>query len=301
MSISLDQIKKLGVLGSGQMGAGIAQIAAQAGFSVLLADRDLATAEAGKGKVAAQLKKQVEKAKMTDAEMVKTLSLITPVAGISELRDADLVIEAVTENPTLKFQLFKQLDEACKAGAILATNTSSISITLIAAQTKRPGLVAGMHFMNPVPVMKLVEGIRAIQTTDQTFTTVKAVAEKMGKSFVSVKDIPGFAVNRILMPMINEAIQVVYEGIATVEDVDTSMKLGTNQPMGPLTLADFIGLDTCLAIMEVLHSGLSDSKYRPSPLLKQMVSAGWFGRKNKRGFYDYANPEAPEPMRWGSV
>jgi 3-hydroxybutyryl-CoA dehydrogenase len=282
------------------MGGGIAQVAAQAGFAVLLADRDLATAEGGKAKVAAQLKKLVEKAKITEEEVKRTLAGITCVGSIADLKDADLVVEAVTENPALKFQLFKQLDDACKPGAILATNTSSISITLIAAQTKRPGLVAGMHFMNPVPVMKLVEGIRAIQTTDETFATVKAASEKMGKTFVSVQDIPGFAVNRILMPMINEAAQVVYEGIATVEDVDTAMKLGTNQPMGPLTLADFIGLDTCLAIMEVLHTGLSDSKYRPSPLLKQMVSAGWFGRKNKKGFYDYANPEAPKPMRWGT-
>jgi len=297
---SLSALKKFGVLGSGQMGGGIAQVAAQAGFSVLLADRDLPTAESGKAKIAAQLKKLVERAKITDDEVKRTLDAIVCVGGIADLKDADLVVEAVTENPTLKFQLFKQLDEACKPGAILATNTSSISITLIAAQTKRPGLVAGMHFMNPVPVMKLVEGIRAIQTTDATFETVKAAAEKMGKTFVSVQDIPGFAVNRILMPMINEAAQVVYEGIATVEDVDTAMKLGTNQPMGPLTLADFIGLDTCLAIMEVLHTGLSDSKYRPSPLLKQMVSAGWFGRKNKKGFYDYANPEAPKAMRWGS-
>lgn len=291
-------IQKIGILGSGQMGGGIAQVAAQAGFSVLLADRDTATAEAGKAKIAAQLKKLIEKGKLTEEAAKKTLDGIHPVGGISELRDAEMVIEAVTENPTLKFQLFKQLDEACNPNAILATNTSSISITLIAAQTKRPGLVAGMHFMNPVPLMKLVEGIRAIQTTDDTFATVKATAEKMGKTFVSVKDIPGFAVNRILMPMINEAVQVVYEGIATVEDVDTSMKLGTNQPMGPLTLADFIGLDTCLAIMEVLHNGLSDSKYRPSPLLKQMVSAGWFGRKNKKGFYDYSNPENPIAMRW---
>lgn len=301
LAAPLSSIKKIGVLGSGQMGGGIAQVASQSGFAVLLADRDLATAEGGKAKIAAGLKKLVEKAKITEDEAKKIMDGITCVAGIADLKDADMVIEAVTENPVLKFQLFKQLDEACKPGAILATNTSSISITLIAAQTKRPGLVAGMHFMNPVPVMKLIEGIRAIQTTDETFATVKAVGEKMGKTFVSVKDIPGFAVNRILMPMINEAVQVVYEGIATVEDVDASMKLGTNQPMGPLTLADFIGLDTCLAIMEVLHTGLSDSKYRPSPLLKQMVSAGWFGRKNKKGFYDYANPENPKPMRWGSV
>jgi 3-hydroxybutyryl-CoA dehydrogenase len=297
----MKSISKIGVLGAGQMGGGIAQTAAQAGFTVLMADRDLATAEGGKAKIASQLKKLVEKGKLTEDVVKKALDLIQPVGSIADVKDCDMVIEAVTENPTLKFQLFRQLDEACKKDAILATNTSSISITLIAAQTKRPALVAGMHFMNPVPVMKLVEGIRAIQTSDETFAAVKAAAEKMGKTFVSVKDIPGFAVNRILMPMINEAVQVVYEGIATVEDVDTSMKLGTNQPMGPLTLADFIGLDTCLAIMEVLHTGLSDSKYRPSPLLKQMVSAGWFGRKNAKGFYDYSNPDAPKPMRWGSV
>lgn len=282
------------------MGGGIAQVAAQAGFSVILTDRDLQTAESGKAKIAAALKRLVDKAKMTEDEAKKILQAIHPASGILDLKDADLVIEAATENPILKFELFRQLDQACKPEAILATNTSSISITLIATQTKRPGQVAGMHFMNPVPVMKLVEGIRAIQTSEATFMTVRAVAEKMDKTFVAVQDIPGFAVNRILMPMLNEAMQVVYEGIATVEDVDTAMKLGTNQPMGPLTLADFIGLDTCLAIMEVLHSGLSDSKYRPSPILKQMVSAGWFGRKNKKGFYDYTNPEAPKPIRWGS-
>ncbi len=294
-------IQKVGVLGAGQMGAGIAQTAAATGFQVLLADRDLATAEGGKKKIEVQLKKLVEKAKITQDAMTSTLANITAVSGLADLKGVDLVVEAATENPSLKFSLFKQLDEVCSAETILATNTSSISITLIAAQTKRPGKVAGMHFMNPVPLMKLVEGIRAIQTTDETFSAVKAAAEKMGKTFVSVKDIPGFAVNRVLMPMINEAIQTVYEGITTVEDLDTAMKLGTNQPMGPLTLADFIGLDTCLAIMKVLHEGLGDSKYRPSPLLSQMVSAGWFGRKNAKGFYDYSNSEAPKPMRWGSA
>jgi 3-hydroxybutyryl-CoA dehydrogenase len=297
----MKSISKIGVLGAGQMGAGIAQTASQSGFQVVLADRDVATAEGAKGKIGKQMMKLVEKQKITEDVVKKTLDGIQCAGSMDGLKDCDMVIEAVTENPALKFQLFKQLDEIVKKDAILATNTSSISITLIAAQTKRPALVAGMHFMNPVPVMKLVEGIRAIQTSDETFSAVKAAAEKMGKTFVSVKDIPGFAVNRILMPMINEAVQVVYEGIATVEDVDAAMKLGTNQPMGPLTLADFIGLDTCLAIMEVLHTGLGDSKYRPSPLLRQMVSAGWFGRKNAKGFYDYSNPEAPKGLRWGSA
>ncbi|MBC7693000.1 MAG: 3-hydroxybutyryl-CoA dehydrogenase [Methylotenera sp.] len=281
------EFKKIGILGSGQMGAGIAQVAAQSGFEVLLADRDQAVAESGKAKIASQLKKQIEKGKLNEAEMKKILDGITPVNGMAGLKDCEMVIEAVTEKPELKFQLFRQLDEVCAKDTILATNTSSISITLIAAQTRRPELVAGMHFMNPVPVMKLVEGIRALQTTDDTFRAVRMVSEKMGKTFVEVKDIPGFAVNRILMPMINEAITTLYEGIASAEDIDTAMKLGTNQPMGPLTLADFIGLDTCLAIMEVLHEGLGDSKYRPCPLLKQYVAAGWYGKKSGRGFYRY--------------
>ena len=269
------------------MGGGIAQTAAQSGFEVLLADANLELAERGKAKIAAQLKKQVEKGKLSDADMTKILGAIKPVDGIPGLKSAHLVVEAVSENPKLKFEIFQKLDEACSPETILASNTSSISITEIAAKTKRPEKVAGMHFMNPVPVMKLVEGIRAIQTSDETFAAVRAASEKMGKTFVAVKDIPGFAVNRILMPMINEAVQALYEGIATVEDIDNAMKLGTNQPMGPLTLADFIGLDTCLAIMEVLHEGLGDSKYRPSPLLKQYVAAGWMGRKSGRGFYKY--------------
>jgi 3-hydroxybutyryl-CoA dehydrogenase len=280
-------IQKVGVLGSGQMGGGIAQVAAQAGFDVYLADVNQAAAEKGKAKIAAQLKKAVEKGKMTEAESVSILERIHAVDGIPGLSQADLVVEAVSENPDLKFKIFRELDAACAPHAILASNTSSISITRIAAQTKRPEKIAGMHFMNPVPVMKLVEGIRGLQTSDETFAAVRAASEKMGKTFVAVKDIPGFAVNRVLMPMINEAVQALYEGIATAEDLDSAMKLGTNQPMGPLTLADFIGLDTCLAIMEVLHEGLGDSKYRPSPLLKQYVAAGWLGRKSGRGFYRY--------------
>jgi 3-hydroxybutyryl-CoA dehydrogenase len=262
-------------------------VAAQAGFDVYLADVNQAAAEKGKAKIASQLKKAVEKGKMTEAESASILERIHAVDGIAGLSQADLVVEAVSENPDLKFKIFRELDAACAPHAILASNTSSISITRIAAQTKRPEKVAGMHFMNPVPVMKLVEGIRGLQTSDETFSAVRAASEKMGKTFVAVKDIPGFAVNRVLMPMINEAVQALYEGIATAEDLDSAMKLGTNQPMGPLTLADFIGLDTCLAIMEVLHEGLGDSKYRPSPLLKQYVAAGWLGRKSGRGFYRY--------------
>jgi 3-hydroxybutyryl-CoA dehydrogenase len=224
---------------------------------------------------------------MSEGEVQKILDAINVVDGIQGLNKAQLVVEAATENPELKFKLFRQLDEVCAPDALLASNTSSISITSIAAKTKRPEKVAGMHFMNPVPVMKLVEGIRGLQTSDETFKAVRAAAEKMGKTFVEAKDQPGFAVNRILMPMINEAVTALHEGIASVEDIDTAMKLGTNQPMGPLTLADFIGLDTCLAIMEVLHDGLGDSKYRPSPLLKQYVAAGWLGKKTGRGFYKY--------------
>ncbi|MBI5506544.1 MAG: 3-hydroxybutyryl-CoA dehydrogenase [Deltaproteobacteria bacterium] len=282
-----NSIRQIGILGAGQMGDGIAQTAAQTGFEVLLADQNLAIAEKGKSRIAARLSKMVEKGKLAESDAREQLAAIRAVDGIGGLSRCEMVIEAVTENAALKFDLFRKLDDACAPGAILATNTSSISITIIAAQTKRPEKVAGIHFMNPVPVMKLVEGIRGLQTSDETFRLIRGVSEQMGKTFVAVKDIPGFAVNRILMPMINEAVTVLYEGIASVEDIDAAMKLGTNQPMGPLTLADFIGLDTCLAIMEVLHEGMGDSKYRPCPLLKQYVAAGWFGKKTGRGFYRY--------------
>lgn len=283
----VSNIQILGVLGAGQMGGGIAQVAAQTGFKVHLADISREAADKGKAKIAGQLKKQVEKGKLTEAEAQTILGQIETVDGIAGLNRAHFVIEAVTENPELKFKIFRQLDEACLPEAILATNTSSISITQIAAQTRRPEKVAGMHFMNPVPVMKLIEGIRGLQTSDEVFKTVRAVSEKMGKTFVEVRDIPGFAVNRILMPMINEAIFALYEGIASVEDIDVSMQLGTNHPMGPLKLADFIGLDTVLAVIEVMHRGLGDPKYRPCPLLRQYVAAGWLGKKSGRGFYRY--------------
>lgn len=281
--------QKIGILGAGQMGAGIAQTAAQSGFKVTLADRDLETATRGKESISRQLRKQVEKGKLTESEQKQILDRIQLAQNLKGLNQCDLVIEAVTEKPDLKFEIFRQLDDACPSHTLLASNTSSISITAIAAQTRRPTQVAGMHFMNPVPVMKLIEGIRGLQTSDATFQSVRHFAEQMGKTFVESKDQPGFAVNRILMPMINEAITALHEGIASIEDIDTAMKLGTNQPMGPLTLADFIGLDTCLAIMEVLHHGLGDSKYRPSPLLRQYVAAGWLGKKTGRGFYIYDN------------
>jgi 3-hydroxybutyryl-CoA dehydrogenase len=283
----MNSVTRIGVLGAGQMGGGIAQTAAQSGFEVLLCDQTTEQAQKGHDKIASQLKKLVEKGKLSEGDAKKTLAAIRPIGSLKDLSPATLVIEAVTENPALKYQIFKNLDEACPPSTILATNTSSISITAIAAQTRRPSLVAGLHFMNPVPVMKLVEGIRGLQTSNETFAVVRAVAEKMGKTFIEAKDQPGFAVNRILMPMINEAVTALHEGVASVEDIDTAMKLGTNQPMGPLTLADFIGLDTCLAIMEVLHQGLGDSKYRPSPLLRQYVAAGWLGKKTGRGFYKY--------------
>jgi 3-hydroxybutyryl-CoA dehydrogenase len=285
--VSQMSFQKIGVLGAGQMGAGIAQVAAQVGYQVFLADADLSRAEKGKDGIAQRLSKDLAKGKITDIQMQETLGNLHPVADLQGLKDCDIVIEAVSENETLKLSLFKQLDEICQPSAILASNTSSIPITRIAASTKRPEKVIGMHFMNPVPVMKLVEIINGLATSDESYQATKAMAEKMGKVTVLSRDVSGFIVNRILMPMINEAVFALYEGIGTKEDIDQGMKLGTNQPMGPLTLADFIGLDTCLAIMEVLHKGLGDSKYRPCPLLRQYVEAGWLGKKSGRGFYQY--------------
>ena len=281
-------IERIGVVGAGQMGAGIAQVAATVGLTVRLADVDRATAEKGVAGIVKRLGREVEKGRLTAEERDAIAGRLLPADGLADFADVDLAIEAASESEGLKKRIFAELDGICRPGAFLATNTSSIPITRIAAATGRPELVVGMHFMNPVPVMKLVEVIRGIATSDATYAAVKGLAERMGKTTVLARDMPGFIVNRVLMPMINEAVVALYEGIGSVEDIDVGMKLGTNQPMGPLTLADFIGLDTCLAIMEVLHTGTGDSKYRPCPLLRQYVDAGWLGRKSGRGFYDYS-------------
>jgi 3-hydroxybutyryl-CoA dehydrogenase len=287
--VKSSDIKLIGVVGAGQMGNGIVQVAANFGYDVIMMDVSFAALEKGLGTISSSCDRLIKKNAMTDADKAALLGRIKTTHEFTGLKDCDIVIEAVTENVDLKFKIFRDLDAIVKPSALLVSNTSSISITKIAAVTSRPEKVAGMHFMNPVPLMKLVEGIRGLQTSDETFAAVKALSEKLDKVFVeSVKDMPGFIVNRILMPMINEAVYTLHEGIASVESIDSAMKLGTNQPMGPLTLADFIGLDTCLAIMNVLHDGLGDSKYRPCPLLVKYVEAGWLGRKSGRGFYNYA-------------
>ncbi len=284
----LEKIKKIGVVGAGQMGNGIVQVAATQNFKVVMFDINSAALDKGLTTISGSLDRLIKKGTLTEDAKKNVLSNISTSTSLQDLKDCDFVVEAATENVQLKLQIFKDLDAIVNPEAILASNTSSISITKIAAVTKRPTKVCGMHFMNPVPVMQLVEGIRGLQTSDEAFALTKALAEKLGKTFVeSVKDMPGFIVNRVLMPMINEAVYTLHEGIATAANIDSAMKLGTNQPMGPLTLADFIGLDTCLAIMNVLHEGLGDSKYRPCPLLVKYVEAGWLGKKTGRGFYTY--------------
>ncbi len=280
-------IQNIMVIGAGQMGSGIAQVCAQAGYSVVLHDMQEEFVQKGIGIISKNLNRSVEKGRLDESEKESILSRITASVSLENASNADLVIEAVVENMDIKTQLFKMLDQYAPAHTILASNTSSLPITEIAAATNRPEKVIGMHFMNPVPVMKLVEIIRGLQTADEVYETIESVSKKLQKVPVEVNDFPGFISNRILMPMINEAIFSVYEGVATPEAVDEIMKLGMNHPMGPLTLADFIGLDTCLYIMETLHEGFGDDKYRPCPLLRKYVKAGWLGKKSGRGFYNY--------------
>lgn len=281
------KVKRIMVIGAGQMGAGIAQVCAQAGYEVLLYDNNAANLKQGFNSIQRNLARQIEKQRMEEREKNSILAKIERSSALQDAAEADMVIEAVVEKMSVKRNIFVQLDEFARDHTILASNTSSLPITEIAAATDRPEKVIGMHFMNPVPVMRLVEIIRGLATSDDAYKKVEEVAKAIGKVPVEVNDFPGFVSNRILMPMINEAIYTLYEGIATKEAIDDVMKLGMNHPMGPLELADFIGLDTCLSVMEVLHEGFGDDKYRPCPLLRKYVKAGWVGKKAGRGFYMY--------------
>jgi 3-hydroxybutyryl-CoA dehydrogenase len=286
----------VGVIGAGQMGAGIAQVSAQAGYRVLLSDMNLARAEAGKAGIAKQLDRQVTKEKITAEARDAALALIEPVESVAAMGPAFLVIEAATEREEIKRSIFAEVGKVLSQDAVLASNTSSIPITRLAQAAPDAGRFVGVHFFNPVPVMGLIELIRGLATSDATVATVEAYAARLGKQVVRANDAPGFIVNRVLMPMLNEACFALGEGVATIRDIDLACQLGLNHPMGPLTLADFIGLDTCLEITRVLFEGTGDPKFRPAPVLVKYVEAGWFGRKTGRGFYDYAGPE-PVPTR----
>jgi 3-hydroxybutyryl-CoA dehydrogenase len=291
-----DKISNVGVVGAGQMGCGIAQVSAAAGYKVTIYDLSKERIEAGLATINGNLARQVTNGKISDDQRKEALALISGSSDVNDLAAADLVIEAATEDESVKRKIFATLCPVLKPEALIATNTSSLSITRLASATDRPERFMGIHFMNPVPVMKLVELVRGIATDETTFTTAKTFVSSLDKTITVAEDFPAFIVNRILLPMINEAIYTLYEGVGSVEAIDTAMKLGANHPMGPLQLADFIGLDTCLSIMQVLHDGLADSKYRPCPLLVKYVEAGWLGRKSGRGFYDYRG-DVPVPTR----
>lgn len=292
----MSNIKTIAVIGAGQMGNGIAHVCALAGFDVLLNDVSQDRIDAALNVIQKNMIRQVSKDLISEQDMLEALARIQPGLPIERLSEADIVIEAATEKEAIKAQIFRDVTPHLKESAMLASNTSSISITRLAAATDRPDRFIGVHFMNPVPVMNLVEIIRGLATSQETYDAAAFIVEKLGKTLTNSEDFPGFIVNRILMPMINEAVYTLYEGVGSVDSIDTSMKLGANHPMGPLMLADFIGLDTCLSIMQVLHDGLADTKYRPCPLLVKYVEAGWLGRKTNRGFYDYRG-ETPVPTR----
>ena len=289
-------IERIGVVGAGQMGNGIAHVLALAGYDVLMTDTSADALNASHGIIGANIDRQVARDKVSEGEKAEALARIKTTGKLTDLGPTDLIIEAATEREAVKVAIFEDLVPHLSAEAIIASNTSSISITRLGAGTDRPGRFIGMHFMNPVPVMKLVELIRGLGTDKETYEAVRELAIAMGKTVASAEDFPAFIVNRILLPMINEAVYTLYEGVGNVEAIDTAMKLGANHPMGPLELADFIGLDTCLAVMQVLYEGLADTKYRPCPLLVKYVEAGWLGRKSDRGFYDYRG-EVPVPTR----